>query len=180
MRKLAAATVLVFAVWLTLTADLSLSTIIAGVMVSIGSVYVVRELIRNDRWLGRPEVLQRGAEPRRTIGRALRLGFNLIGFGFVFLWKVLLSGVNIAFLALKPSLDFWPGIVRVHGGMKTVSGTTFFANILTLTPGTLTIDYDEEGDDLYVHWIDVTGYGEADFDRRVTSGLRDWLRRIDA
>lgn len=53
-----------------------------------------------------------------------------------------------------------------------MSGTALFANLLTLTPGTLTIDYDEDDDALYVHWIDVTGYGEADFDRRVTSGLR--------
>ena len=180
MRKLVAATLLLFVVWLVLAGSLSWSVIVAGVILSAGSVFVFRELIAGERWLGRAETLRPDAGPRRTAGRAVRLGLNLIGFGFVFLWKVLLSGVNMAFLALKPSLDFWPGIVRVNGGMKSVTGTTLFANLLTLTPGTLTIDYDEEGDDLYVHWIDVTGYGEEDFDDRVTSGLRAWMRRIDA
>ncbi|MFW5686230.1 MAG: Na+/H+ antiporter subunit E, partial [Spirochaetota bacterium] len=108
-----------------------------------------------------------------------RLAWVLV-FVPVYLWKVLLSGFGMAFLALKPSIDFWPGIVRVEGKLNTVSGTALFANLLTLTPGTLTIDYDEDDDALYVHWIDVTGYGEADFDRRVTSGLRVWMKRIEA
>ena len=180
MIKVVLAAVFLFAIWVALTGAVGPVNIVTGVAVSVASVTVFRELIGGESWLGRGERL-RSAEPRRrTARRSARTLFAAIALVPVFLWKVLLSGVNMAFLAFKPSIDFWPGIVRVEGGMNTVTGTALFANLLTLTPGTLTLDYDEQDDALYVHWIDVTGYGEDDFDSRVTSGLRKWMRRIEA
>lgn len=48
-----------------------------------------------------------------------------------------------------------PGIVRVKTGMKTDAATLLMANSITLTPGTLTVDIDEETNDLFIHMIDV-------------------------
>ncbi len=166
--------------WLILAGDLSLEVVVTGVMVSVVSVFVFRPLIAGERWLGHPERLHETEGFRNPFLRRMKRILWMLALGPVFLWKVLLSGINIAFLALKPTMDFWPGIVRVEGGMRTVTGTALFANLLTLTPGTLTIDYDERGDALYIHWIDVTSYREADFDYRVTSGLREWMKRIEA
>ena len=179
MLKLVGTIMLLFGIWIVFAGRATLTTVIAGVVVSVVSTLSFRELIGGERWLGRAERLQ--PEPQqRSRADVLRRLLAAAALMPVFLWKVLLSGINMAFLALKPSIDFWPGIVRVEGGMNTVSGTTLFASLLTLTPGTLTLDYDEAGDALYVHWIDVTGYGETDFDSRVTSGLRVWMRRIGA
>ena len=138
MRKLVVATMLLFSVWMVLAGNLSWPVLAVGVFVSSGSVLVFRRLISGERWLGRDEVLRADGREVRTIGRKFRGVCSAIAFVPVFLWKVLLAGVNMAFLAFKPSMDFWPGIVRVEGGMRTVSGTTLFANLLTLTPGTLT------------------------------------------
>ena len=179
MAKLAVTAILLFGIWLVLAGSVTSGTIIAGVVISAVSTIFFREVIAGDSWLGRSERLRQPGQ-RQTIRRGAQRLLAAVALVPVFLWKVLLSAFNIAFLALKPSIDFWPGIVKVEGGMNTVSGTTLFANLLTLTPGTLTLDYDEKGDALYVHWIDVTGYGEADFDSRVTSGLRAWMRRIGA
>ncbi len=180
MVKIVLAAVFLFGIWVALTGALVPINIITGVAVSITSVAVFRELIGGDSWLSRGERLRPAPSGPPSPRRTVRILAAACALAPVFLWKVLLSGINMAFLALKPSIDFWPGIVRVDGGMNTVSGTTLFANLLTLTPGTLTLDYDEKDDVLYVHWIDVTGYGEADFDSRVTSGLRAWMRRIGA
>lgn len=180
MAKLVAGVVFLFGIWIVLAGRATPATVVAGVVVSAVSALSCRELIGGERWLGRAERLRPEPPSRRSRTGALVRLLAALALVPVFLWKVLLSGVNMAFLALKPSIDFWPGIVRVEGGMNTVSGTTLFASLLTLTPGTLTLDYDEAGDALYVHWIDVTGYGEADFDSRVTSGLRVWMRRIGA
>ncbi len=154
-------------VWLVLAGNLRASTVIAGIVLCGAAVVIFANLatehaVRSDR--GAPQV-------------ARRLLWALL-FMPVFLGKVLLSGLTMAFLALKPSIDFWPGIVRVHGGFRSLVTTAIFANAMTLTPGTLTVDYDEENDDLYVHWIDVTGY-EEDFDHRVTSGMRVWMERLE-
>lgn len=180
MAKLVIVAALLLAIWVTLAGNLAGDTVVVGVLAAVVSTFLFRDVIAAGRWLGWPERLRdRDAAPRRLSARLRRLAW-VLAFGPVYLWKVVQSGLGMAFLALRPSVDFWPGIVRVDGKLNTVSGTALFANLLTLTPGTLTIDYDEKADALYVHWIDVTGYGEADFDRRVTSGLRVWMKRIEA
>ena len=177
--KHVAVLVVLITVWLVFVANLTVQAVSVGVVLSVAAVIVFRNLTGGTGWLGRSEAVGPRRCERRPVRRRLGAALAFLLFVPVFLWKVTVSGMNIAFLALKPSIDFWPGIVRVRGGLRSISATVFFANLMTLTPGTLTLDYDEQHDDLYVHWIDVTGYGEDDLDSRVTSGLRTWLKRMD-
>lgn len=48
-----------------------------------------------------------------------------------------------------------PGIVRVESGMDSDAGMVMLANSITLTPGTLTVDVEEDTRTLFVHMIDV-------------------------
>jgi len=76
-----------------------------------------------------------------------------------------------------------PGIVRVHSGMKTDFSTLMLANSITLTPGTLTVDVDEETNDLFVHMINMP---EAFDDKEMVEASEvfsqfdcpAWIRRI--
>ncbi|MFW5884271.1 MAG: Na+/H+ antiporter subunit E [bacterium] len=180
MRKIVVAWALLGVVWIVLTGTLAPAVVVPGLIVSAVAVLLCRPLLSGVAWLGYRERLRHVPESEQGLmARLRRVGWLLL-FVPVFLWKIVLSGVNMALLALRPDVDFWPGIVRVEGGFRTTTGTTLFASLLTLTPGTLTIDYEETEDVLYVHWIDITGYGEADFDTRVTSGLRRWMHRIGA
>ncbi len=52
-----------------------------------------------------------------------------------------------------PSLPINPGIVKVKTKLKSKMGRMILANSITLTPGTLTVDVQE--DTFYIHWIDV-------------------------
>jgi multicomponent Na+:H+ antiporter subunit E len=69
-----------------------------------------------------------------------------------------------------------PGIVRISPGLKTDIGITLLAISITLTPGTLTVDLDEETNDLYVHLINVGT--EEPGTRDVCGNFADWIRRI--
>lgn len=180
MGKVFVAWALLGVIWIVLTGSTAAGVLVSGFVVTAASVLVFRRLIAGEHWLGHRERLVPAPGDGQAAGPRLRRFVWMIAFVPVFLWKVFLSGVNTAVLAFRPSIDFWPGIVKVEGGLRTTTGTTLFANLLTLTPGTLTIDYDERDDVLYVHWIDITGYGEADFDTMVTSGLRRWMQRIGA
>lgn len=165
-------------IWIVLTGTLTLSALLPGLVVSGVAVYLFRELLSGESWLGHRERLRPIAPEERGVGPLFKRIAWTVAFLPIFLWKVLLSGVGMALLALRPSMDFWPGIVRVQGGLRTTTGTTLFANLLTLTPGTMTIDYDQEEDVLYLHWIDITGYGEEEYDAKVTSGIRRWMERM--
>ncbi len=166
----------VFVAWSAFTMNRTVPALAIGVGLSAIGIVVFGTLIDGRHWIGRRDTI--GAAGRQRRGRLLVRAMWLLAFIPVFVGKVIWSGVNLAFLALKPNMDFWPGIVRVDGGLPSVTATTVFAGLITLTPGTLTMDYDEENDNLYVHWIDVTGYGDVTFDDRVTGGLRQWVRRI--
>ncbi len=76
-----------------------------------------------------------------------------------------------------------PGIVRVKSGMQTDLGALMLANSITLTPGTLTVDIEDDTHDLFVHMIHISE-GEEDresLEAKEIFALFDcpkWIRRI--
>ncbi|MFN2351270.1 MAG: Na+/H+ antiporter subunit E [Kiritimatiellia bacterium] len=159
--------------WLLLSWDISTPSVVLGMVVGGMGAVLLWRVFASDQctMLVKPHA---GFAASKLL---LRLWYLLL-FIPVFIGKVLASGAHIARLALAPSMDFWPGIVRIRGGLPSLDHTTLLAGLITLTPGTLTIDYDEQGDDLYVHWIDVTAYGDIEMDDKVISGLRRWVGRL--
>ncbi len=63
------------------------------------------------------------------------------------------ANFDVAYRVLHPNVPIRPGIVRVRTELTSDLAKTFLANSITLTPGTLTIDID--GQDFYVHWINI-------------------------
>jgi multicomponent Na+:H+ antiporter subunit E len=78
---------------------------------------------------------------------------RLIG---VFLYELAMSALSVLKLVLTPGLNFKPGILAIP--LETRSGLeiTTFANLITLTPGTLSIDVSQDRRTLYVHAIDIS------------------------
>jgi len=72
----------------------------------------------------------------------------------VVIWACLVANLDVAYRVLHLRLPIRPGIVKVRTGLKSEMGKIILANSITLTPGTLTVDI--VGQDLYVHWINVS------------------------
>jgi len=87
------------------------------------------------------------------------LPIKLLKFVFVylpvFIWKLILANLDVARRVLSPKIPLNPGIVKVPTGLKGDFGKLALANSITLTPGTLSIDV--EDDTLYIHTVDVKG-----------------------
>lgn len=73
----------------------------------------------------------------------------------VFVWECFKANIDVAYRVGHPDLLINPGIVKVKTKLKSDTGLTFLANSITLTPGTLSVDIDQENGFLYVHWINV-------------------------
>jgi multicomponent Na+:H+ antiporter subunit E len=71
--------------------------------------------------------------------------------------------------------DINPGIVKFDPRLKTDSGRMMLANSITLTPGTLTVDIDEDGV-FYVHAINLKSASPTEEDICGTFGK--WVRRV--
>ena len=71
----------------------------------------------------------------------------------VFLIELVKANIDVTRRVLSPSMPINPGIVKVKTTLKSKMARLILANSITLTPGTFTLEINE--DTMYIHWIDV-------------------------
>ena len=84
-------------------------------------------------------------------------------------WAIVKSNVDIAIRILKPGMPISPRIIKVKASQQTDVGRVIYANSITLTPGTVSVDLD--GDEILVHALTSESAVEleaGDMDRRVS------------
>lgn len=84
-------------------------------------------------------------------------------------WQVVLSNLHVARVILSPSMPIRPRFIKVKATQKQEFGQVIYANSITLTPGTVTVDV--AGSAFTVHALTDTtagGLETGDMDRRVT------------
>lgn len=85
-------------------------------------------------------------------------------------WQIVLSGLRVTRLILSPSLPITPTLVRVKAEQKTAVGLVTYANSITLTPGTITVEASERDKTLWVHAIEregAEGFADDEMNHRV-------------
>ena len=100
----------------------------------------------------------------------------VIGPFFVGLIK---ANIDVAYRVITGKIN--PGIVKISPDLKTDLGITMLANSITLTPGTLSVDIDEDKNDLYIHWLNVKKEvlkGETVDCKYICGNFDKWIRRI--
>ena len=102
-------------------------------------------------------------------------GHPIHNAGRVFLYfpwlfrEIIKSNIDVARLVLSPSMPISPRVFTVSATQKTAVGRTIYANSITLTPGTVTIDV--VGNVLEVHSLteaSAEGIQSGAMDARVT------------
>lgn len=84
----------------------------------------------------------------------------------VFIYKLVIANLDMAYRVLSPKLPINPGIVKVPTDIKNDFGKLVLANSITLTPGTLSLDV-EDGHVL-VHWVNVKGSTEEEYKKEIS------------
>lgn len=90
--------------------------------------------------------------------------------------ELIKANLDVAKRVLDPKLPINPGIVKIPTQVKGDLGKLVLANSITLTPGTISIDADDEN--VYIHWIDVKGANSGEYQKNVSSSFEKLLRRI--
>jgi len=80
---------------------------------------------------------------------------RLVRFAVFFLWALFVANLRVAFEALTPGFRMRVGIVAVPTRTATTFEAVLLANAISLTPGTLTLELDEDTRTLYVHALYV-------------------------
>jgi multicomponent Na+:H+ antiporter subunit E len=116
-------------------------------------------------------------EQRRKREIALR-PLRIVGLALLFLYELLMSGVRVARLVLSPRMELKPGIFAYPLTVDRNFEITLLANMITLTPGTLSVDVSDDRKVLFVHAIDCSDPERTrrdiaeGFERRILEAFR--------
>ena len=73
----------------------------------------------------------------------------------LFVAELCLSAVRVARDTISPRMDFQPAIIAVPLDVKSDLEIMLLANLISLTPGTLSVDVSTDRSTLYVHAMNV-------------------------
>ena len=76
---------------------------------------------------------------------------RVLGFIGYYLWELVKSNAIIAYDVLTPTHHMKPGVIGIPIEAKTDLEITALANLITMTPGTLSLDISPDRKTLYVH-----------------------------
>lgn len=121
--------------WMLLVGEVSASTFSAGLMIGYALL-----------WLSRSAWGE---------GRYFRKLPKVLGFFIYFLKELMIANLKVAFDIITPKNHLKPAIIAVPLDVESDIEITLFANLVTLTPGTLSLDVSENRRTLYVHALYV-------------------------
>jgi multicomponent Na+:H+ antiporter subunit E len=133
-------------IWAALTEDFGPANLLLGFLFGAFLLWFGRGVT------GRVRYFQWGENVPGPLGLAVRFGL-LIKFIVIFVWEVILANVNIMLTVLKPNLDLNPAIIALPLDIDSDMEITLLANMITLTPGTLSLDVSDDRRTLYVHCV---------------------------
>lgn len=145
-------------VWVAISGSYSIPNLVFGFVIG----WVVLFLVRDQRLT------------TRTVIRPWAL-LLLIG---LFIKELLLSAFRVARLVLSPRMDIKPGIFVYPLKVDRDFEITLLANLITLTPGTLSVDVSDDRRTLFVHGMDCSDPEQArrdiseGFERRILEAFR--------
>lgn len=150
--------ILLALVWAAITGTFTLGNLVIGFVLSYLVLYLTR------RGLHRPGYF------RRT-----RAALGLVGY---VAWELVLANLRLARDVVRYRIHARPGIVAVPLDASTDVEITLLANLITLTPGTLSLDVSEDRRVLYVHALYVDDPEKLrreikhSFERRLLEAMR--------
>lgn len=145
-------------VWAAVTGSLSPLNLVLGFLLGLLSLWFIRRDFRGSRTAFRP--------------------LRLLSLAVLFVKELALSAWRVAVLVASPRMDLKPGILAFPLTVDRDIEITLLANLITLTPGTLSVDVSEDRRFLYVHALDCSDpVGTkrdiaAGFERKILEALR--------
>ncbi|MEM0905931.1 MAG: Na+/H+ antiporter subunit E [Pseudomonadota bacterium] len=102
--------------------------------------------------------------------------FGSVRLALTFLIELIKSSVNVALIVLSPGRTLRPAIIAYPLDVTTPAEITLLANLITLTPGTLSMDVSDDNKTLYVHAIDAPNPDEIIAD--IKHSFEGQIRRV--
>lgn len=130
-------TLLIALGWALATGSFTLLNLLFGALVAAAGLFMIRDRVQTPRIM-------------------LRLR-RVVSLTLLFVYELFISAIRVAVLVMRPDMHarLKPGIVAFPLTVETDAQITLLANLITLTPGTLSVDVSDDRKVLYVHAVTV-------------------------
>lgn len=163
MRRKIFTFIITLSIWIIFAGKVSFDVLVVGSIASLVTTWLYSDL------------LFRSSNRKRSWYFYLRKFFYIIMFIPVFFYEAFIAALKVSKHAFEKEPSFSPGIVKVKTKLTNITALTILANLITLTPGTLTLDFDMREKAFFIHWIDVTTMEEAETRKHVIERFENWL-----
>jgi len=151
--RLVSTFLVLFAFWLLLSGYFTAFLMVAGAVSALAAVLFGRRM----------DIVDHEGHPVHLAPRALLVYWPWL------IKEIVKSALQVSTVILQPRLPISPTLVPIRTTQKTDVGRTTFANSITLTPGTISVEVGR--DEILVHALTRGGANDlasGEMDRRVT------------
>ncbi|HTJ57657.1 MAG TPA: Na+/H+ antiporter subunit E [Devosiaceae bacterium] len=124
--------------WIAVTGGFTLANLFLGAVIAALVIYLLRHRLKRPLGLWR--------------------AWQVLALAGLFVRELLLSAVGVAALVLSPELErrLRPAIIAFPLSARSDEEITLLANLITLTPGTLSLDVSADRKWLFVHVLSLS------------------------
>lgn len=136
-------TVLLALGWAAATGGFTLPNLLFGGAIGALGLYLIRDRVEAPR-----------------LSRRLR---RILSLALLFSYELVMSAAKVALLVVRPDMHrtLTPGVIAFPLTVESDAEITILANLVTLTPGTLSVDVSEDRQHLYIHVLDMKDRDEV-------------------
>lgn len=143
-------------IWVALTGTFTAGNFFFGFFLSFVIMWLITKNRRENKYFSR--------------------GPKLIAFIFFFLYELTKANLQVAYDVITPRFYMKPGIIKIPLTASSDLEITLLANLITLTPGTLSLDVSDDKKVLYVHAMYV--HDKDEFIASIKNGFERRLLEI--
>lgn len=126
---------IIAALWMFLTETYNFSSFLVGFIIGFCLLFIMRRFIPDAFYLEKVAAI--------------------VKLVFLFIKELILANLDVLKLVYKPKLTMQPGIFALPTELRTNAEITLLANLITLTPGTLSVAVSDDNTKIYIHTVDV-------------------------
>ncbi|AKG04253.1 Na+/H+ antiporter subunit E [Salimicrobium jeotgali] len=127
--------IIIAVMWMFLSETYNFSTFAVGYILGIFLLFIMRRFVKRPFYLN----------------RVWKVSLLIL----LFIRELIMSSIDIVEFVYKKELDNRPGIFALPLEVKSDWEVTLLANLISLTPGTLSLAVSDNHDVLYIHAMDI-------------------------
>lgn len=127
--------IIIAIIWVFLQNNFTASSFFFGYLVGIIILFILRRFLVFDFYMNRV--------------------WALVKLIMLFIIELVKANIDVVKIVLSPRLNNQSGIVAVKTRLETDVEITLLAALISLTPGTISMDFSADGKTIYIHSLDV-------------------------